>query len=93
MQFPVFSTGMHPVDSAGRGMVIDYNCTINCGDVIVHPGDIVFGDYDGVIVIPAKAAQEVITRAVEKVEGENITRQELRDGSTLREVFDKYGVL
>jgi regulator of RNase E activity RraA len=93
MQFPVFSTGMYPVDSAGRSMVIDYNCTINCGGVIVHPGDIIFGDYDGVIVIPQAAAHEVIERAVEKVEGENITRQELRKGATLRQVYDKYGVL
>ena len=93
MRFPVFSTGMYPVDSAGRGMVIDYNCTINCGGVIVHPGDIIFGDYDGVIVIPQAAAHEVIERAVEKVGGENITRQELRKGATLRQVYDKYGVL
>ena len=93
MQFPVFSTGMHPVDSAGRGMVIDYNCTINCGGVIVHPGDIIFGDYDGVIVIPKRAEQTVLERAIEKVEGENITREALRNGATLRDVFDKYGVL
>ena len=93
MQFPVFSTGMYPVDSAGRSMVTDYNCTINCGGVIVQPGDIIFGDYDGVIVIPKAAEREVIERAVEKVEGENITREELRNGATLREVFDKYGVL
>lgn len=93
MGFPVFSTGMYPVDSAGRGQVIDYNNTINCGSVIVNPGDIVFGDYDGVIVIPKDAAQEVIERAVAKVEGENITREELRNGATLGEVYAKYGVL
>lgn len=93
MGFPVFSTGMYPVDSAGRGMVIDYNIPIDCGGVIVHPGDIIFGDFDGVIVIPKAATREVIERAVQKVEGENVTRQELRDGATLREVFDKYGVL
>ncbi len=93
MQFPVFSTGMYPVDSAGRGMVIDYNCTVNCGDVIVHPGDIVFGDIDGVVVIPAAVAREVIERAMDKVQGENRTREELRNGATLREVYDKYGVL
>jgi len=93
MQFPVFSTGMYPVDSAGRGMVIDYNCTINCGGVIVHPGDIVFGDFDGVVIIPAQAEKEVIERAVEKVKGENITREELRNGATLRAVYDRYGVL
>jgi 4-hydroxy-4-methyl-2-oxoglutarate aldolase len=59
----------------------------------VNPGDIIFGDYDGVIVIPKGAAQEVIERAVAKVEGENITREELRNGATLSEVYAKYGVL
>ncbi len=93
MQFPVFSTGIYPVDSAGRGMVISYNTPINCGGVIVHPGDIIFGDYDGVVVIPENAAEEVIAKAIDKVEGENITRDELRKGATLRDVYDKYGVL
>ena len=93
MQFPVFSTGMYPVDSAGRSMVVDYNCSIECGGVQVEPGDIVFGDYDGIVVIPQSASREVIERAVEKVDGENTTRDELRNGSSLREVYDKYGVL
>jgi len=93
MGFPLFATGMHPVDSAGRGEVIGYNCTINCGGVIVSPGDVIFGDYDGVIVIPKDALRAVVERAVAKVEGENITRNELRKGATLRQVFDKYGVL
>ena len=93
MGFPVFATGMHPVDSAGRSSVIDYDCPVNCGGVIVRPGDIIFGDLDGVIVIPQDAAREVIERALAKVEGENITREELRNGATLREVFEKYGVL
>ena len=56
-------------------------------------GTDVFGDIDGVVVIPQAAAREVIERAVAKIEGENITRQELRNGATLRQVFDKYGVL
>lgn len=93
MGFPLFATGIHPVDSAGRSEVIDYNCTINCGGVIVSPGDVIFGDYDGVIVIPKEALREVLERAVAKVEGENITREELRKGLTLRDVFNKYGVL
>jgi len=93
MQFPVFSAGMYPVDSAGRGCVIDFNCPISCGGVLVRPNDIIFGDFDGVIVIPSDAARDVIERAVKKVEGENITREELQKGATLREVYDKYGVL
>ena len=93
MQFPVFSTGMKPVDSNGRGLVMDYNIPISCGDVVVKPGDIVFGDFDGVVVIPKEVEAEVLQRAVEKIEGENITRDELRDGAYLRDVYAKYGVL
>lgn len=93
MGFPVFATGMYPVDSAGRSVVIDFDCPVSCGDVVVHPGDIVFGDVDGVVVIPTQAAPDVIRRALDKVEGENITRDELRKGATLREVYAKYGVL
>lgn len=93
MGFPLFSTGIYPVDSAGRGEVTHFNHTINCGGVVVSPGDVIFGDYDGVIVIPKDALRAVVERAVAKVEGENITRQELRMGATLRQVFDKYGVL
>jgi len=58
---------MHPVDSAGRGMVIDCNFSLNCGGVIVYSGGIIFGGYDGVIVTPARAARDVITHAVEKI--------------------------
>jgi regulator of RNase E activity RraA len=93
MQFPVFSTGMKPVDSAGRGVVMDYHCTVSCGDVVVNPDDIVFGDIDGVVVIPKEVEAEVIQRAFEKVDGENQTREELEKGGYLRDVYEKYGVL
>jgi regulator of RNase E activity RraA len=93
MQFPVFMTGISPVDSKGRGDVLAYNVPIMCGGVRVNPGDIVFGDYDGVVVIPKAVEKEVIEAAFEKVSGENRTREELLKGSTLRAVYDKYGVL
>jgi 4-hydroxy-4-methyl-2-oxoglutarate aldolase len=93
MQFPVFSTGMKPVDSNGRGIVADYNCAINCGDVIVGSGDIIFGDIDGIVVIPKQVEKDVIERALEKVDGENRTREELRQGKYLRDVYEKYGIL
>ncbi|CAB1057304.1 hypothetical protein D1BOALGB6SA_2043 [Olavius sp. associated proteobacterium Delta 1] len=73
MQFPVISIDMHPVDSAVRGLVIDYNWPLNSGGVIVHPADIIFGDEDGVIGIPARAVRYVIIHAVEKAAGENET--------------------
>ena len=93
MQFPVFMTGLSPADSNGRGEVIAYNTPIECGGVRVNPGDIVFGDIDGVVVIPQAVEAEVIHAALEKVSSEDRTRDALRDGATLREVYDKYGIL
>ena len=93
MGFPVFTTGLSPVDSNGRGDVVAYNVPIECGGVTVNPGDIVFGDADGVVVIPQTIETAVVEAALEKVSGENRTRDELRAGATLREVYDKYGIL
>jgi len=93
MNFPTFARGICPLDSRGRGFVADFDVTIRCGEVEVHPGDIVFGDYDGVVVVPRPAEDEVIANALAKVEGENRTRNELSEGSLLGEVYAKYGVL
>ena len=93
MGFPIFTTGLSPVDSNGRGDVVAYNVPIECGGVTVNPGDIVFGDADGVVVIPQAVETTVIEAALAKVSGENRTRDELRAGATLREVYDKYGIL
>jgi regulator of RNase E activity RraA len=93
IQFPVFASGIKPVDSMGRGIVTAYNVPVECGDVLVHPGDFVFGDPDGVIVIPGAMVKEVLALAHEKVTRENHSRAELEKGSYLRDVFNKYGVL
>ncbi|MBD2843691.1 RraA family protein [Paenibacillus sp. IB182496] len=93
LDFPVFATGTKPVDSQGRGMVIDYDIPVRCGGVLVHPGDVVFGDRDGVVVIPSALVAEVVEIALDKATRENHTRRELLEGSTLRQVYDKYGVL
>ena len=86
-------TGLSPVDSYGRGDVVAYNVPIECGGVTVNPGDIVFGDIDGVVVVPQAVEVEVFEAALAKVSGENRTRDELRAGATLREVYDRYGIL
>ena len=93
MGFPVLAAGTYPVDSLGRSEVMAYNCPVECGGVVVQPGEIVFGDVDGVVVVPKAAEREVIARAVEKIEGESQTRQELLEGKKLRDVYDRYGVL
>ena len=93
MQFPTFATGMSVVDSAGRSIVIEHGCPVNCGDVLVNSGDIVFGDIDGVVVIPKELEKEVIPLALEKVGKENLVRNELLKGAMLRDAYDKYRVL
>src|SRR5580704_3603764 len=91
--FPVFASGIKPVDSRGRGIVIDCNVRVDCGGVLVSPGDLVFTDYDGVIVIPAEVVPDAIRLATEKATRENHTRDELLKGAYLRDVYEKYGVL
>ena len=93
MQFPTFAAGMSVVDSAGRSTVVDHGCPVNCGDVLVNTGDIVFGDIDGVVVIPKELEKEVIPLALEKVGKENLTRNELLKGAMLKDVYAKHGVL
>ena len=93
MGFPVFHGGIGPLDSKGRGKMMELDCNVVCGGVRVAPGDYVFGDADGVVIIPAAAAEEAIAKALEKVAAENRTRDELLAGRTLRDVFDSFGVL
>ena len=93
MQFPTFAAGMSVVDSAGRSIVVDHGCPVNCGDVLVNTGDIVFGDIDGVVVIPKELEKEVIPLALEKGDKENLTRNELLKGAMLKDAYAKYRVL
>jgi 4-hydroxy-4-methyl-2-oxoglutarate aldolase len=93
VKFPVFHGGIAPLDSKGRGKVADIDVPIVCDGVYVEPGDLIFGDVDGVVVVPRKIEDQVLTRAFEKVSGENATRDELLGGAKLKDVFDRYGVL
>lgn len=93
MGFPVFCTGIRPVDSSFRSVVVDYNIPIECGGVRVAPGDVVFGDFDGIVVIPQAVLEKTIELALAKVESENHSREMLRQGHLLRDVYDKFGVL
>src|SRR5688500_13287536 len=93
MQFPVFHAGIRPLDSKGRGRVMAIDVPVRCGDVLVRPGDVIFADFDGVVVIPKQVEDEVLRRAAEKAGKESDTRRELLGGRLLREVFDRYGVL
>lgn len=91
--YPVFSIGSRPSDSYGRNEVIAYDVTVQCGGVIVNPGDLIFGDMDGIVVVPRDVEEEVIEKAFEKVKGENIVLQKLKEGAKISEVFAKYNIL
>ena len=91
--FPIFYRGIRPLDSMGRGRVMAYDVPIRCGDVLVHPGELVFADFDGVVVVPKSVEDEVLRLAEEKVGKENASRRELLGGRTLRDVYNEYRVL
>jgi 4-hydroxy-4-methyl-2-oxoglutarate aldolase len=91
--FPVYYAGIRPLDSKGRGFMMAYDVAIRCGEVLVNPGELVFADFDGIVVVPRQAEGEVFHRAQEKVAKENLTREELLHGKSLSEVYNKYGIL
>jgi 4-hydroxy-4-methyl-2-oxoglutarate aldolase len=91
--WPVFSRGRWAQDSAVRTQVVDYRCPIEVGQVRVEPGDLVFGDLDGVVIVPRRAEVDVIGRALEKARGEKLVRKEIENGMSSTEAFRKYGIL
>ncbi len=91
--WPVFSRGRYAQDSAVRTRVVDYRVAIEVGGVRVDPGDLVFGDLDGVVVIPRRVEAEVIERALEKARGEKVVRRAIEAGMSSTEAFRTYGIL
>jgi regulator of RNase E activity RraA len=92
-KFPVFHGGIGPLDTKGRARMVDMDVPVECAGVKVETGDLVFGDVDGLIVVPQKVASVAIEKAHQKVTSEKRTREELERGVLLGEVFKKFGVL
>jgi len=93
IKFPVFSKGIAPLDSKGRGQIMSIDVPVICDNVLVKTGDFVVGNADGVVIVPQDYESDVLKKAFEKLKSENKSIKELRDGSYLRDVFEKYGVL
>jgi regulator of RNase E activity RraA len=93
MGFAVFHGGIGPLDTKGRGRVIAIDVPVRCAGVTVETGDLVFGDADGVVVVPRAAEEKVLALAFEKIKGEKRTLDDLRAGEKLADVFAKYGIL
>lgn len=93
LEFPVFAGGIAPLDSMGRGKVIEVDVPVECAGVLVRPGDIIFGDADGCIVIPQELEMAVLEAGREKLAAENKSLEALKAGRKLSEVYDEFGVL
>jgi regulator of RNase E activity RraA len=93
MGFPTFAFGSYGQDSAPRYKVVDFRIPVEVGSVRIRPGDIVFGDGDGVLLVPAPAEVEVFTRALEKARGEKLVRKAIEEGSSAVDAFEKYGIM
>ncbi len=91
--FPCFSFGPYAQDQAPRGKVLDFRVAIRIGVANIRPGDILFGDVDGVCVIPRDAEKETFVGAVDKVRGENEVRGAIERGMSASEAFKKYGIM
>ena len=92
--FPAFAWGNYAQDQGARGRVVDFRCALDFpGGVIVRPGDILFGDVDGVLVIPREHEADIVNKALEKVRGENKVREAIEKGMSTREAFDTFGIM
>lgn len=91
--FPVFCRATWAQDSSIRTYVFEYRCPIEIGQVTIHDGDLVFGDIDGVLIIPKEVKDEVIEKALEKAAGEKLVRKAIEGGMTATAAFEKFGIL
>lgn len=91
--FPVFSRGSYAQDQGVRGKVIDYRVPIHVGGVAVRPGDLIFGDDEGVLVIPQAVEDQAIAAALEKLATENEVAKAIRAGMSTQEAFATFGVM
>lgn len=91
--FPVFCNGLWAQDSSLRTIVSDIRCTIEIGQVTIHDGDLVFGDIDGVLIVPRQIVDEVIERSLEKAAGEKLVRKAIEGGMSATDAFAKFGIL
>ena len=92
-RLPTFSLGAYAQDQGLRGRVVDFRVPISLGQTVVQPGDLLFGDRDGVCVVPKKAEEEILQEAWVKVQGENVVRDAIMQGMGAEEAFKKYGIL
>lgn len=93
LNFPTFSFGNYAQDQAPRGKVIDFRVPIKIREIPIYPGDIVFGDIDGVCIVPSHAVEEVFNLAIEKSRAEKMVQEKIKEGLSAKEAFETYGIM
>jgi len=93
MGFPTFGFGSYGQDAAPRYKVVDFRIPVEIGSVRIRPGDILFGDIDGVLLVPSEGETEIFTLALEKARGEKLVKKAIERGSSALDAFAKYGIM
>lgn len=91
--FPVFGLGSYAQDQGSRGKVVDYRVPVEIGGIRIEPGDVMFADLDGTIVVPADCLTDVFSRAIEKGRDEKKVLQALEEGMSTVDAFDRFGIM
>ena len=91
--YDLWAPSSRPLDYRARMHVVSMAEPVRCGGVAVAPDDLVFGDDDGVVVVPQAAEAEVVARAIQRATAESNVLEELLGGASLREVWERWHVL
>ncbi len=91
MSYPVFARFACSASSIGRWDIREYQVTIKIGNTVIRPDDFVFGDIDGVVIVPKEIVLDVLEAAEDIYRREGAMREELRQGVSVKEAYDKYG--
>ena len=93
LNFPTFSYGGYAQDQGPRGKVVDFRVSIELGGVRINPGDLIYGDRDGVLIVPNLTVNEVFSKAIEKARGEKMVKKALEEGMSTVNAFEKFGIM
>lgn len=88
---PVFCMGKDAQGSVYRNLVIRYGCSVEIGNIHIDPGDLMFGDIDGVVVIPKKIEEKAVTTILAKVRSERDTRAAIEKGMSAEDAVKTFG--
>ena len=84
---PTYARGAHATTSSAVHHPVDMNVPIGCGGVLVVPGDVIVGDDEGVVVIPAEMAESVAHDTYEQDQLEDWILRQVEDGSSIKGLY------